>query len=304
MGDIMKKAVVADVEEIEAPDEERRSAWQKLVRELIRAVRRWIAAIFGGSFEELRGDVGTAKRVAAKAADAGGQALVGAGHALDAGLRLTHGAARVTGQILGGLVPRAAPGPLDVAAAVSAHDNEEARASADLRAGVRAQLAAAPAPVSLTMPEPAPRPALSPVETVAAVRDAIKRMQAGDLTAQASLAKLPAQVERWLCTLDEADAKRLIALPNGDLYRHVAGVANAPGLPPVAGASKDWRLSDADMARLVKRSMATMRSDEAEISAIAGRPGAGPRPPLPTEPLYGDDAEAAFRAAPRPGRAY
>lgn len=290
--------------EVEVPDAEKLKAWRELAMALVRLFRQAWAFLFGGSVNELAGDVRAAKRFAGRAADAGGHALVGAGHALDAGLRLTHGAARVTGQILGALVPRAAPGPLDVAAAVSSHDNEEARASADLRADVRAELAATPAPVPVPMPEPAPRPALSPVETVAAVHDAVRRMQAGDLSAQASLARLPAQVERWLCTLGEADARRLMALPNGDLYRHVAGVANVPGLPPVAGASTDWRLSDADMARLVKRSMATMRSDEAEIASMAGRPGAGPRPRLPTEPVYDEDAERILRAGTPSGRAY
>ena len=50
--------------------------------------------------------------------------------------------------------------------------------------------------------------------------------------------------------------------------------------------------------------MATMKRDEAEISAMAGRPGAAVRGPLSTETLYDDEAEAAFRAGPRVGRSY
>lgn len=296
---------MADVEEIEVPDEERRSAWQKLVRELIRAVRRWIAAIFGGSFEELRGDVGTAKRVAAKAEDAGGQALVGAGHALDAGLRMTHGAARVTGQILGALVPRAAPGPIDVATAASAQDSAEARASADLRGAVRDALA--PKADDAT-PATASAPALSPVELVTAAKEAVTLLQRGDAGASAALERLPPHVRSWLTALDRAALAVCADLPTGDLYRHLAGVATAAGLRPVpapgAVPAPAPVISAAAAAEIVRRSLQSMAQSKGEIAAMAKRPGCSPRPRLPDEPLYGEEADRAFTAAPRPSAAY
>lgn len=294
-----KTVTMMDMDDAQA--EARLSAWRKLAAALVLAFRKLWAAIFGGTVEDLRGDLATAKRVAGKAADLGTQALVGAGKGLDVGLRATHGAASVVGSIAGALLPRAPVGPADIEAAAAARDDHRARATAGLRDAIRAELAA-PAPVATQ--SWAPRPSLSPTETVAAIRDGIALAAKGDLAAGQIFGRLPHQIERWVCLLSEAEAERLIALPNGMIHRHVTGVADAPGLPPIAGTSTDWRLSPSDMQRLVQRSMRLMKADEAEISAMANRPGAAPRAPLPTEPLYDDEAEAAFRSAPRSGRSY
>ncbi len=290
--------------EVDVPDAETLRAWRKLAMALVRMFREAWAFIFGGTVDELASDARAAKQVAGKAAGVGGQAIVGVSHGLDAGLRATHGVASAVGTILGALVPRAAPGPIDVAAAASAQDSAEAQASADLRVGVRSQLAGTTVATPSALPEPAPRPALSPVEIVAAVRETVARMQAGDLTAQAIIETLPRQVEKWLVMLDNASAERLVALTNRQLYRHVAGVENAPGLTPVASVSSGSRFSTAEIDRMVQRSLRTMKEDEAHISAMKGRPGSAPRPRLEGEPLYGDEAERSLAATSRMGRAY
>ncbi len=273
--------------EVEVPDAERLRAWRKLARALIRAFRQLWAMVFGGSLDELRGDLATARRVAGKAGGTGLGALIGVGKGLDLGIRATHGVTSTVGGLLGALLPSQPPGPADVAAAAAAQDDRRTRATDGLRDSVRAELAGAPAPAALVLPEPKPRPALSPVETVEAVREAIARMQRDDLTAQDVLARLPHRVEKWVLMLDDESAKRLLALPSGDLYRHVSGVAAAPGIPPLSTTSPSARFTQEDLATIVKRSMATMRADEAEISKMAGRPGAAPRagPPLDGDTL-------------------
>lgn len=275
-------------------------AVKKIARAIMRAIRKLVAFIFGGTVADIERDVATVRGIAGGVA---GRAALGAAHAVDGvgrtmglGYRLTHGIASGVGGLLGALVPRPPVGPADVAAAAAAQDNAEARTNDNIRGSVHAAVAAAPATSARARFSP---PALSPVETVATVREAAALMQRKDPAAAEVIQRLPHQASNWMLLLSEADLTRIEALPSGQIWRHVSGVEAAPGLRPISNVSTGFIPSADELAEILKRSMRDLAQSKHEIAEMSKRPGSAPRPRLPTEPLYGDEAERAFATSPR-----
>lgn len=280
-------------------------AVRKAARAILRAIQKVIALIFGGTVADVGRDIDTVRGIAGGVA---GRAAIGAAHAFDgvgrtigAGYRLTHGIASGVGGLLGALVPRPPVGPADVAAAAAAQDNREARTNDGLRGSVQAAVSAAPAPSAAARFSP---PALSPVETVATVREAAALMQQRDPAAAALIQRLPHQASNWMLLLEERDLARIAAIPSGELWRHVSGVEAAPGLRPISTVSSGFIPSVDELAEILKRSVRSAAQSKHEIARMAERPGSAPRPRLPTEPLYGEEAERSFAASPRAATAY
>ncbi len=143
-----------------------------------------------------------------------------------------------------------------------------------------------------------------PVETVAVVREAAALMSRKDPGAAEVIGRLPHQAGNWMLLLEDGELSRLAALPSGDLWRHVSGVQTAPGLRPIATVSAGAIPTQAELDEIVRRSMRDLKHSTHEIARMAERPGSAPRPRLPTEPLYGEEAERSFAASPRPAVAY
>ncbi|MCG5246913.1 hypothetical protein LPC10_17495 [Methylorubrum sp. B1-46] len=275
-------------------------AMRKAARAIMRAIRKVLALVFGGTFADIGRDVDTVRGIAGGVA---GRAALGAAHTVDGvgrtlglGYRMTHGIASGVGGLLGALVPRPPVGPADVAAAAAAQDRRETQANDNLRDTVAAAISAAPAPSARARLSPPP---LSPVETVALVREAAALMQKKDPGAAAVIDRLPHQAGNWLLLLEDADLARLTSLPSGAVWRHVAGVQPVAGLRPIASVSSGAIPTQEELDEIVRRSMRDMKQSAHEIAEMAKRPGSAPRPRLPTEPAYGAEAEAIFSASPR-----
>ncbi len=286
-----------------AQEEERLSGLRRLARAILAAIKKVLAFFFGGIVGDLGRDVATVKGIAGRAAIAGAHAVDGVGKTLGFGYQLTHGAAKGVGSILGALVPRPPVGPADIAAAAAAQDNAEARTNDNIRGSVRAASAAAPA-MSAPVAAALAQPTLAPVETVALVREAVALLQKQDLAAGSVIAKLPHRIGNWMAALDTEDLNRLASLPSGPLHRHVTGVEAAPGLTPVTVASHDMMPTADELARILRLSTQGFHQAKFEAASMAKRPGSAPRPRLPTEPLYGEEAERSFAAHPRAATAY
>ncbi|QDI79013.1 hypothetical protein E8E01_00385 [Methylorubrum populi] len=299
-----KKQSVAELLQLTpAQEEERLSGLRRLARAIMAAIKKVLSFLFGGAFGDIGRDVGKVKGLAGRAAIGAAYGVEGVARGLDAGYRFTHGLASGVGSILGALVPRPPVGPADVAAAAAAQDNREVRENDGIRGSVRAASAAAPtmtAPAAAALAQPAP----APVETVALVREAVALLQRQDLAAGAVIAKLPHRIGNWLAALDAADLGRLAALTSGSLHRHVTGVEAAPGLTPVTVASHDMMPTADELARILRLSTQGFHQAKFEAASMAQRPGSAPRPRLPTEPLYGEEAERSFAASPRAATAY
>ncbi|WP_131803787.1 hypothetical protein [Methylorubrum salsuginis] len=273
-----------------------------LARALLRALRKLWRMLFGGTGGDLARDFTAAKGLAGRAAIAGAHGVEGVGKTLDFSYRAAHGVAKGVGGLLGALVPRPPVGPADVAAAAAAQDNREARANDNIRGSVHAAVSSA-APATSARARLAPPP-LSPVETVAVVREAAALMSRKDPGAAEVIGRLPHQAGNWMLLLEDGELSRLAALPSGDLWRHVSGVQTAPGLRPIATVSAGAIPTQAELDEIVRRSMRDLKHSTHEIARMAERPGSAPRPRLPTEPLYGEEAERSFAASPRPAVAY
>ncbi|QRE76841.1 hypothetical protein [Methylobacterium aquaticum] len=229
---------------------------------LIKMFREAWAFIFGGTVEDLAGDVRSAKRAAGKTADVGGQALVGVGAGLDVGLKATHGAASVVGRILGALLPSAPVGPGDVAdAAVAADDASRRRAYASAKASIEAML-----PVT----DPAAVAALA-LETAA-----LFAARGQDAASKVMTTRLPSDVSVWLLGLDDAQLRAVMAAGVDGIQHHLAGTRPIAGVPAVgalgSAAAPALVINDNELkerALAARRSLAASRYD-AEAASRRG----------------------------------
>lgn len=276
--------------EVDVPDAEKLRAWRKLAMALVRMFREAWAFIFGGSVEELSGDVRGVKRAAAKAADAGGQAVVAAGAGLDVGLKATHGAASIIGKILGALFPTAPVGPGDVAdAAVVADDAVRRRAFASAKASIEATL-----PVT----DPAAIAALT-LETAA-----LFASRGRDAASKAMTTRLPSDVSVWILALDEGQIRSVMAAGVDGIQHHLAGTRPIAGVPAVgalgAAPSPALVINDNELrerALAARRSLAASRYD----AEAASRRGTRHRV---DEPVIEEEPAPASYPRRRVGRGY
>ncbi|MFY9294746.1 MAG: hypothetical protein WAP03_29290 [Methylorubrum rhodinum] len=275
-----------------AEREEEARGLRALARALLRALRKLLRLIFGGTGGDLARDFTAAKGLAGRAAIAGAHGVEGVGQALGLGHRLVHGVASAVGATLGALLPRAPIGPREVADAAVANDNATAERMRRRVEGQRAQRA------EMERRRLELEPVTDPSEVAAlAIGSAAQLSARGrDAGATRMSAKLPSDVSIWLLRLGADELRAVMTATPDAIQAHILGTAPLPGVQPVPfpsaalGLSTPALVDAGQFAEMLRKARQGLAASKQEAEA-ASRRGVRHRPEMP---VYEDEPAAAF----------
>lgn len=260
-------------------------AMRKAARAIMRAIRKVIAFIFGGTVADVGRDIDTVKGLAGRAAIAGAVGVEGVGKTLGLGHRLVHGAASAVGATLGALLPRAPIGPREVADAAVANDNAAAER---MRRRVQNQRAR-----RLSM-----EPVTDPAEVAALAMESAAQLAARgrDAGATRMSAQLPSDVSVWLLRLSADELRAVVSSTPEAIQGHILGTSQLPGVQAVAfpsaalGLSTPALVDAGQFAEMLKKARQGLAASKHEAETASCR-GVRHRPEMP---VYEDEPAAAF----------
>jgi hypothetical protein len=252
--------------EVEVPElaEEKRKGLSALIEAMIDFVRWAVSLLFGGTYEDLRSDAAKAKRLAAKAAGAGAVGMEAAGHALDGGLRLVHGAANAVGATLGALLPHQPAGPREIADTALEADryrNARARVVNTLQSSRTISLAEDPTAVARLVRE-------------GAGHLAVRGQEAGS---RLMSPQLPSDVSVWLLGLDGRELRAVTAATPEGIVDHLTGAHDLAGVrhfvapaAPIGNPSSSV-VTAAEFDAMLKKARAGFAASAHEAEAASRR---------------------------------